>query len=367
MSVPATGVTLRVARAAGLSDAELSAWSELAARALEPNPFFEPEMVVPATRLYPNAEVALIEAGSELIGAVPVERSSRWRRVPVSSLAAWCHRDSYLGTPLLAPDAPEAALGALLDSADAGIVAFELLGSGGPVEAALRQAAAERGLTPVVYEQFERAALRRRAEATYLDGRLSKHRARELRRHRRQLTEMHAAPVTVHDRSTDPDAIAGYLRAEAAGWKAQHGTHFAASDAHAGFFAAVCEGFARAGRLQLLVLSCGDVDIAWKVNFIAGDAVYCFKIAYEPTFARYSPGLQLELDFVDVFHGMPYEWSDSCAAPDNDMINRLWPDRRALATILVPTGGSRGAAARHSLRAVMAARRRIRRTNDQPA
>jgi CelD/BcsL family acetyltransferase involved in cellulose biosynthesis len=369
-AVPLTAVDakVRISRAADLSDADLSAWSDLAARAIEPNPFFEPAMVIPATRLYPDVEVALIESGSELIGALPVERSSRWRRVPVSSLAAWRHRDSYLGTPLLAPGAADVAVGALLDAADAALVAFELTGTGGPVEAALRQAAADRGLTPVVYEEFERAALRRRPEPTYLDGRLSKHRARELRRHRRQVTEMHGGlPVTVHDRSGDPGAIAGYLRAEAAGWKAQHGTHFAASEPHTDFFGAVCERFASAGRLQLLVLSCGDVDIAWKVNFVAGDTVYCFKIAYEPAFARYSPGIQLELDFVDMFHGMPYAWSDSCAAPDNEMINRLWPDRRTVATILVPTGGSRGAAARHALRAVMAARRRIRRTNDQAA
>ncbi len=26
------------------------------------------------------------------------------------------------------------------------------------------------------------------------------------------------------------------------------------------------------------------------------------------------------------------QWQDSCADPDNEMINRLWPDRRRLST-----------------------------------
>jgi CelD/BcsL family acetyltransferase involved in cellulose biosynthesis len=365
---PATSApTVRVEPVAQLGARDLGAWSDLAANALEPNPFFEPQALVPAAALYGDVDLGLIEAGGRLIGVLPLRRSRRWRRVPGSCLALWRHPDCYLGTPLLSPDAPEAAIGALIDSADAGLVAFEWIGAGGPVEAAVRSAADDRGLTAIRYEEFERATLRRRDEPTYLADKLSKGRARELRRHRRQLSETLGGRVEVHDRTGDHDATEGFLRAEAAGWKGQEGTHFAGSPEYTAFFRETCERFARAGRLQFLVLSCGGTDIAWKVNFVAGDAVFCFKIAYDTAFARYSPGVQLELDFVDLFHGAPFAWSDSCAAPDNAMINRLWPDRRSLATLLVPTGGTRGVAAGHSVRAVMAARRRIRRTHEQAA
>jgi hypothetical protein len=248
-----------------------------------------------------------------------------------------------------------------------GLLAFEWIGTGGTVETALRAAAAERGIKPIEYETFDRAALMRRPEADYLKGKLSNGRARELRRLRRQLCEQIDAPLEVHDRSGDPEAIEDFLRAEAAGWKGQQGTAFAGRPPYAGFFRDVCARFAAAGRLQLLVMSGAGIDLAWKVNFVAGDTVYCFKIAYAEEWARYSPGVQLELDFVEIFHGTASQWSDSCAAPDNEMINRLWPDRRSLATLLVPTGGARGAASRQSVRTVMAARRRIRRTDDQAA
>jgi CelD/BcsL family acetyltransferase involved in cellulose biosynthesis len=283
----------------------------------------------------------------------------------------WRHPDSYLGTPLLAPEAPAAALGALIDharaQARAGLIAFEWIGMGGPAEAALRQAAADRGLEPLEYEAFDRAALVRRVEPDYLKAKLSKGRARELRRLRRQLVEQVGAPLEVTDRTGDPTVIEDFLRAEAGGWKGSYGTAFLSSPAYADFFRDVCRRFGAAGRLQFLVLSGGGVDIAWKVNFVAGDGVFCFKIAFDGEWARFSPGVQLELDFVEIFHGTASTWSDSCAAPDNEMINRLWPDRRSLATLLVPTGGVRGAASRQSALTAMAVRRRIRRTDDQAA
>ena len=367
----ATGaIAIRTVQVADAGARDLAAWSEMAARVLEPNPFFEPEMLVPAAALYGGAELALIEKGGDLIGALPLRSCRRWRRVPGSCLAVWRHDDCYLGTPLLTPDAPKEALGALIDHArdrGRGLLAFEWIGTGGTVEAALRAAAAERGIAPLSYEAFDRAALVRRPEAGYLDQKLSKGRARELRRLRRQLSEHLGSPLEVHDRSGDADAIEGFLRAEADGWKGREGTAFATRPDYAAFFRDVCARFAAAGRLQLLVLSAGDTDVAWKVNFVVGDTIYCFKIAYSRELARFSPGVQLELDFVEIFHGTASHWSDSCAAPDNEMINRLWPDRRSLATLLVPTGGARGAASAQSARTVMAVRRRIRRTDDQAA
>jgi CelD/BcsL family acetyltransferase involved in cellulose biosynthesis len=370
-SVPAR-LTVRRVPVDAATDADLAAWSALAEQAIEPNPFFEPELLVPAAHLYGGVDLGLIEdEDGRLHGALPLRRASRWRRIPAPTLSVWRHSDSYLGTPLLGPEAPVQALGALLDhartEARAGLVAFEWIGTGGPVDAALRHAAVNRGLDPIEYEAFDRAALVRRVEPDYLEATVSKGRARELRRLRRQLAEQAGAPVEVTDRTGDPMAVEDFLAAEASGWKGTQGTAFLSSPAYADFFREVCRRFAAAGRLQFLVLSAGGNDIAWKVNFVAGDGVFCFKIAFDGERARFSPGIQLELDFVEIFHGTVSTWSDSCAAPDNEMINRLWPDRRSLATLLVPTGGLRGAASRQSALTAMAVRRRIRRTDDQVA
>ncbi|MEA2480878.1 MAG: hypothetical protein QOJ07_2800 [Thermoleophilaceae bacterium] len=355
----------------GIDPAVVAAWRDLADRALEPNPFFEPEFLLAAAKLYPATELLTVSRGARLIAAMPVRRVGRWRKIPARTLWIWRHTDAYLGTPLVDRDEPRAALGALLDWAvgdrGSGLVAFEWLGTGGPVEAALHAALEERGLESLVYEEFDRAALDRREAADYLRAKVSKSRARELRRLRRQLTELLRENLVTANRAGDPDAVEGFLRAEASGWKGRAGTNFASGDAYAEFFRDLCERFHAAGRLQLLVMSAAGVDVAWKVNLIAGDVVYCFKIAYDEEYARFSPGVQLELENVEIFHGTPAAWSDSCADSDNEMINRLWPDRRAIATVLVPTGGVLGATSKHTARAVMALRRRMRRTDEQAA
>ena len=97
-----------------------------------------------------------------------------------------------------------------------------------------------------------------------------------------------------------------------------------------------------------------------KCNLRAGDAVFCFKIAFDEEFAKFSPGIQLELDNVERFHEGS-AWMDSCATPDHPMINRLWPDRRRIRTVLLPSPGAVGRVSRCGARMARAWRTRERR------
>ena len=258
---------------AELTARDVDAWRELAARAIEPNPFFEPDLLVPAADRFRGVRLALVEAGGELIGALPLARTGRWRRIPGPTLGVWRHDDCFLGTPLLAPEAAARAAGAILDHARsraaAGLVAFEWIGAGAGVEAAVRDAAADRGIEPIVYESFDRAALVRRPAGDYLKDKVSNGRARELRRLRRQLAEALGGPIEVFDRTGDESAVDGFLEAELLGWKGREGTAFGCTPEGADFFRQVCARFGAAGRLQLLVMTAAGVDVAWKVNITA--------------------------------------------------------------------------------------------------
>ena len=89
----------------------------------------------------------------------------------------------------------------------------------------------------------------------------------------------------------------------------------------------------------MLALELNGKPIAQKCNFLAENGSYAFKIAYDEDYARYSPGLLLEIENIEHFHATPeIEWMDSCAVPDHFMINRLWLDRRTIQTVLIPTG-----------------------------
>ena len=42
--------------------------------------------------------------------------------------------------------------------------------------------------------------------------------------------------------------------------------------------------------------------VAMKCNFLSGAGSFAFKIAFDEAFARFSPGVQLEIDNVQAFH-----------------------------------------------------------------
>jgi CelD/BcsL family acetyltransferase involved in cellulose biosynthesis len=352
-------------RPEGMTAEDIRRWSALAAGAAEPNPFFEPEILLPAARALNSARLRLlvIKDGGGWVGLLPLRSVLRWHRLPWPALATWSHDYCFLGTPLIAAGHEREVAAELLVTArdrSSGCLALENVPAEGPVGDAIAAVVDELLPPPVVWNSWERAALQRRPEAGYVQ--LRSRRRRELRRLRGQLEGVLGAPLTTIDRANDPSAVDDFLALEAAGWKGRAGGALAAARA-AGFFRETCDALRAQGRLQLLSLQAGDRVVAMKCNFLAAGTGFCFKIAYDEEFARWSPGVQLELDNVEVFHhGTVLDSMDSCADPDNEMINRLWPDRRRLLTLLVPTSGPGGRLTREGAGVAVRLRRRTKET-----
>lgn len=359
---------------ADVAPGDVDAWRDLAGRAAEPNPFFEAEFVMPAAHRLGADGVTLAVAadGDEWLACMPVERRSRWRRFPGRWLVTWRHVYCFLGTPLVDAARQEAALDLLMDglSGDrrATWATLEWLADDGPLWLALDRVLAERRARGVGLEEFERAVLRRRPEATYLEDTLKPSRLKELRRLGRRLEDELGEPVELEDRADDPAAYEEFMRLEASGWKGREGTALVSNDAHATLFRELCASFAERGRLQLLRLGTGERTAAMQCNLRAGDTLFAFKVAYDEELARYSPGVQLEARAIGAFH----EWSDvhlvdSCADPDNELINRMWPDRRSIATIIVPPDRPLPHLLLRSFRAASSAREHLRRRSTSSA
>jgi hypothetical protein len=233
--------------------------------------------------------------------------------------------------------------------------ALEWVDAGGPFGDALARAIpAARGRS-VTVDRFERASLERRPTLDYLNRTVSPRHRKELRRARRQLQE-EVGPLHVCERAADRLAPARFLELERAGWKGRAGTAMACDSGHASFFVELCHRWAAAGRLQLLALEGDARTVAMKCNLRAGAGIFCFKIAFDEELARFSPGVQLEVSNIETFQGTPAAWMDSCAAPDNSMINRLWERRRSLQTLIVCPQGARGALGRGLWRGACAGR-----------
>jgi hypothetical protein len=88
------------------------------------------------------------------------------------------------------------------------------------------------------------------------------------------------------------------------------------------------------------------VAIAMKCNFVGSDGAWSFKIGFEEKYAKYSPGVLLELENIrsafDERGELSFPWMDSCAKPGHPMIDHLWRSSRGLETRVIAAGGWRG-------------------------
>jgi CelD/BcsL family acetyltransferase involved in cellulose biosynthesis len=347
-------------------------WRELAGAAVEPNPFYEADPVLAAAELLRDGSAAALlvvddDDGGEVHLALPVLRR-RYRRVPVPALVAWQHAYCFAGAPLLRRGREHEAWAEALDHGKFGYLeawlVLERLPLHGPAAVALQDVLAERVARPAALDRFGRPVLLRRPAATYLDGRLSGRHRKTLRRQRRRLGDELGAEVEAVDVAASGDVEAGIedlLRLELRGWKGRAGTAMACRPGDAAWFRRFCTGLHAEGRLELWALRGGGRVAAWQANVLGGDTVFHFKIAYDEELARFSPGMQLEVEMVEQFHrDARLRRIDSCVDPDNHVSAQLYPDREVLATMTVPTRVPTGPLAVGS--AVLATRARAAQT-----
>lgn len=346
-----------------LTETDVAAWRDLAESAVEPNPFFHPDFALPvAERLGATGiEVLTFREGDEWRACLPVERRRGWRRIPLRGLVAWNHLYCFLCTPLVRPEGLESAISGLLDEGarqSGGFLGLDLLATDGPVNHALERSAAELGLRPIELDRFERATLTRRQDGDYL-ALSAKHR-RNFERLRRHLEKDLGGELSLRDRTPETEAREEFLRLEASGWKGEAGTGTAfAPIGHGELFLRICERLARRGMLQLVSAEIDGTSVAMLCSFVSGDTVFTFKIGADAELAKYSPGIQLSILYLDHFHALPaLRRADSCAEPGNEMINRLWPDRRELGIRAIPAPTVKGALARPALKGMGWTRRR---------
>ncbi len=330
---------------ADASEQLVEAWTQLAAWAVEPNPFFEPGFVLAAARHLRHGPVYLVTFAEDdrLKALLPVVEARLWLGLGPAAVRTWIHEYCFLGTPMVSDDGGTSAVEGLLDEIDrwAGkpkAVALDAVGGDGPVESALERALAAQPAAPTTVQTLERPILTQERIGPILGGRLRRERSRL----RRRLEQQFDSPVSVVERSGDPGAVDAFLTLEASGWKGAASTAMANCRGHAQFFIEVCADFRSRGCLQLRSLEVGGKPVAMKCNLTAGRTVFCFKCAYDESYATTSPGFQLELHDMECFAREGSSLADSCTA-SNSMINRLWPDRRRITDLIVAPRGHRGA------------------------
>jgi len=318
-------------------------WQDLASAAVEPNAFYEPWMLLPALHAYAasaHVEVLVVSTGQRgrrlLCGLFPI----CYRR---GRAELWKHRSCYLSTPLLRSGFAQAALARFFDHLEsrAGLIRLDDVPGDGPFHLHLVDELNRRGWPSLVPSWYTRALFRPAANGDeFLERALNGKRRKELRRQRARLAEK--GRLEVCELQPDEDAapwVREFLALEANGWKGTERVAAALDPAERAYVEEMAQRAHRRGRLMMMALRLDGRPIALKTNVLAGDGSFAYKITFDESFARYSPGVLLELDNIQRLHEMPsVRWMDSCAAPNRFMINHLWPERREMQTVFFSTG-----------------------------
>lgn len=324
-------------------------WDALAARASEPNPFFERWFLLPSLdHLGAGSEVNIktLRVDGELLGLLPVARAWQYYGYPIPHASVWLHANAFCGAPLVARGFEQEFWNALfshfdLHSRKAAFLHLPHLPADGPMNAALDNVLQDARRPAFTVDTLERAMLVGDCDAeTYLNGSMSAKKRKELRRQRKRLEDEGSLAI---ERENGLDGIeqwiADFLRIESAGWKGAAGSALASAPATQRFFTDTLIEAAHAGRLERRSLSLNGQPIAMLASFITPPGAYSFKTTFDEAYARFSPGLLLQLENLELLARPGIEWADSCAVEGHSMIERVWREKRRLVSRNIAIGG----------------------------
>ena len=323
----------------------------------EPNVFYEPWMLFPAlAHLGDGAHFDFVlvhatDAPERLCGFFPLVRDRLHPRLPLPVHRLWHHAHCFRCMPLIRAGHAEPCWAAFLTwfesaSASRQLLLLNRLPGDGAVQRALDACLARRGSLSVFAHSHETAYLRRKPSAdALLQAAMSGKSLSTLRRKQRRLGE--SGPLCFADVDADNDLSAqidAFLRLEASGWKGKGNTAMGANPAEAAFFREVMDAAADRDRLSFLTLRLDGRMIAARTALLAPPGSFVFKIAYDESQSKHSPGALLELEEIRRMHDpenalrADLDWSDSSSVPDDGPFYRCWPERRRIMSYRIAAG-----------------------------
>jgi CelD/BcsL family acetyltransferase involved in cellulose biosynthesis len=327
--------------------ADREGWDALAARAAEPNPFAERWCLDAGLTAFAadSVQLAALTADGALAGILPLVRRWSYEGYPFPHIGSWLHANAFCGTPLVAAGHEHAFWRELLAWADghAGRALFlhlEGMSVDGPLYAALRDVCALEKRAAAVVHRLDRALLASElGSQAYYDASLSGKKRKELRRQHARLAEQGALAF---ERRVDDAGLTewadAFLALERAGWKGREGSALGCDPAKAAFLRDALAGAAAHGRLERLAITLDGTPIAMLANFVTPPGAYSFKTTYDERYARFSPGVLLQRENLDLLAREDIAWADSCAAADHPMIERIWREKRTIVRVSIAIG-----------------------------
>lgn len=334
------------ARWIDLQDALANAvrWQALADACTSANIFFEP-WAVKACQTLPEGRglhLLLVEdRDGSWAGLLPL---MQWRVGGVTiGWQNWDQRVRALGDPLIRRGYEakvwQAMLSKLAGDWRQPMLRLSTLDEQGPVASALSDCLTQGSWPYRITRRLERAVLNHGASAAdYCAVNIRGKVLKEYRRLKRRLADRGVLCVE----RLSPDAAATdwteqLLTMEAAGWKGRDNVAAACDPVLDACVHRLLDEAHQLGRLDFWRMTLDGEPLSMLACLENGQRqAYQYKISYDERYAASSPGVLLELEYLQAMldEGRLVK-SDSCARPDHPMINRLWVDRMPICSLVI--------------------------------
>jgi hypothetical protein len=332
----------------------IPAWNNLVKNATDENVFFEPSILIPALAYLNNNQAFILlifadEASKEqgLIGLFPLVYCKKYKGLPIPHLSIWQTQQCFLATPLVHKDYIETCLKYLFQwleqTSQSGYFLFfrEFLDDSLFIQHLECFLKTKKYIIDEV-ERYKRAFLQSNlTKDQYLKQGISSKRRKNWRNRANALAKLGKVNLSILDkyntRENVKQWIQDFLQLEQSGWKGKEGTALACDEKEKNYFIEITKNAALQRKLLMYKLTLDNKTIAMQSNFIAHDGAFAFKVAYDESYSKYSPGMLLELENLDyILSNSNIKWMDSCAMP-NSVVDNLWQERRIIRAFNIST------------------------------
>lgn len=273
--------------------------------------------------------------GQQLIGIIPVHMEGRYGRWPLPHISNWMHPNLFLGNPNIIAGYEHAFWEQLLHALDKKNDTGPFLHLYGQAKAlpsaiALHDVARKTHRFNDVVQTTVRATLETDVQADeYYRQTVRSKKRKELRRLRNRLNDEGVVELVrgCGDGGID-QWISDFLKLEQSGWKGKAGSALASHDTTRIFFTKVILAAHARGLADFASLTLNGLPIAMLATLINGGYGYSFKTCFDEDYARFSPGVLLQIEVMDLREQHGLKLIDSCASQDHPMIDSLWGQRR---------------------------------------
>ena len=199
---------------------------------------------------------------------------------------------------------------------------------------------------------------------------LTKSRRQTVRTTRRRLSEVGEIAVETTDGVENLEAhLDEFLRLEGSGWKVEQGTAVSLVSETESFYKNIAAWAAKNGLLRMSFMRVGGHQVAVEYQIDDGARRYLLKIGYDPEYARYGPGVLLQLAEVRTAleDGRTFELGPGLSKVKKELMNA----QRTIEHVAVFPRSPRGVMARRTLETRQAVYQRarestrLRRTRDR--